>query len=350
MRVDVELGERSYAVAIDRGARHLLADLVATRAPDAQLAVVITPASLSQMPWFDLDPGVPTVTLTVPDGEAAKRFDVIEALCEQMSALTVSRRDIVVGVGGGATTDAAGFAAAVYLRGVALAQVPTTLVGQVDAAIGGKTAVDLAAGKNLVGAFHQPVGVLCDLDTLETLPAREMGGGRGEIAKCWILSGLGAEEVSSAGLMGWIAHAVELKAEIVSADEREGGRRALLNYGHTLAHSLEAVQLAGRDLDLLHGEAVAIGVAFAARLARSLGRVGDSVVVEHDAVLDAFAIPRTLPQDLNVTQVIEAMARDKKAHHDLSFVLDGPRGFETVHGVPVDVVRSALLEFEEECA
>jgi len=272
----------------------------------------------------------------------------IEALCVAFSNAGLSRRDVVVAVGGGATTDLVGFAAAVYLRGVSVVHVATSLVAQVDAAIGGKTGVNLTSGKNLVGAFHQPLGVLCDLDVLSTLSERERIGGHGEIAKCWLLRNGSRAMLDQVSTEELIVESVRLKAEIVGSDEREGAQRALLNYGHTLAHALEASALAGGDVEIRHGEAVGIGLAFAVRLARRLGRVGDDAVRTHDEVLDFFSLPRHLDQHWSVDELVLAMGRDKKAHHDLTFVLAGPDGYESVAGVPEWVVREELSAFQGE--
>jgi 5-deoxy-5-amino-3-dehydroquinate synthase len=348
VRVTVDLAERSYDVVVEPGARHQLAALVAARAPRAAAVAIVASERIQRQPWFDLDPGVASSVVTVPDGEGAKRLETVEALCTRFAEMGLSRRDLIVSAGGGAATDVAGFAAAVYLRGVAVVHVATSLVAQVDAAIGGKTGVNLAVGKNLVGAFHQPLGVLCDLETLATLPERERRCGLGEIAKCWLLEGHDANELRERGEAAWVAAAVGLKATIVSADERESGARALLNYGHTLAHALEAEQLGGHEIDLAHGEAVAIGLAFAVRLAWRLGRVAESEVARHDAVLDALGLPRTLPDGLSHERLLAAMGRDKKAHHSLSFVLDGPDGFELVSGIDPAQVLAALEEFEGE--
>lgn len=348
MIVPVDLGERSYEVVLEEGARHRLAALIGARAPKAQTVAMVTSDSLAEQSWFDFDSGRAQHVVTVPDGENAKTFATLEHLLGRLADLELSRDDVIVGVGGGATTDLAGFAAAVYLRGVALVQVPTSLVGQVDAAIGGKTAVNLEAGKNLVGAFHQPIGVLCDYETLSTLPERERVGALGEVAKCWLLEGGHAAELAAVSLQDLILMSVRLKATIVSADEHEGGRRALLNYGHTLAHALEKVSLA-RDVDeLRHGEAVAIGLAFAVRLAHTLGRVGTSEIERHDDVLSALGLSIEVPKNFPTSTLLEAMAHDKKAHHDLTFVLAGAEGFDVVRGVDPKVVSETLDSFRGE--
>jgi 5-deoxy-5-amino-3-dehydroquinate synthase len=348
VNITVDLKERSYDVVVEEGARDGLADLLGRRAPHAKCAVIVTSSPLDEQPWFDLSSGVDQFIVVVPEGESAKTIGPYERLLNSMAEHRLSRDDVVVGVGGGATTDLAGFAAATYLRGVALIQVPTSLVAQVDAAIGGKTGINIAAGKNLVGAFHQPVGVLCDTSVLSTLPERERRNGLGEIAKCWLLESRDASDVATTPLADLIELSVQLKATIVASDEREGDARVLLNYGHTLAHALEAVVLAENSDELRHGEAVAVGLAFAARLARALGRVGDDVVAAHDSVLDEFGLQRHLGGHFDVDTLIDFMTHDKKARHDLSFVLDGPQGFELVRGVEPSVVRTTLDLFKGE--
>jgi 5-deoxy-5-amino-3-dehydroquinate synthase len=308
----------------------------------------VTSGSLETAPWFDLKSGREQFIVRVPDGEAAKSLEVLGALLEELAELRFSRDDVVVGVGGGAITDLAGFAAATFLRGVALVQIPTSLVGQVDAAIGGKTGVNLRAGKNLAGAFYQPLGVLCDTSTLATLPERERLSGLGEVAKCWLLEERGVEDLRDASLASLIEMSAGLKARLVSDDEREGSSRVLLNYGHTLAHALEKIALQ-RDADeLRHGEAVAIGVAFAARLARALERVSDDEVAYHDEVLDVLGLDGRLPEAFVVDELVEAMTFDKKGRHDLRFVLAGPGGYELVAGVGPSVVGTVLRQFKGE--
>src|SRR5665213_1737259 len=231
MNVVVDLGDRSYDVVLAEGARHQLAELIARRAASARVAVLVTTPSVAAQPWFNIASGIDQHLLTVPDGEAAKTLDVFEVLLEEVAQFELSRSDVLIGVGGGALTDLVGFVAATYLRGVSLVQIPTTLVGQVDAAIGGKTGVNLRSGKNLVGAFHQPIGVLCDFETITTLPERERLSGLGEVAKCWILEGGFAAELTDVSLHDLVVMSVKLKAAIVSADEHEGGRRALMFIG-----------------------------------------------------------------------------------------------------------------------
>jgi 5-deoxy-5-amino-3-dehydroquinate synthase len=348
VKFKVELAERSYDVVVRDGARDELVALIAERAPRAKSVAVVTSASLAQQPWFDLTSGLEQFTVYVPEGESAKTMTALDELLEAFAERRLSRNDVVVAVGGGAVTDLAGFAAAVYLRGVALVQVPTSLVGQVDAAIGGKTGVNLVAGKNLVGAFYQPLGVLCDTKVLETLPSRERLSGLGEVAKCWLLENRDVDFLRRASLNSLIETAVGLKVAIVGVDEREGSSRVLLNYGHTLAHALEKLALRHVTDELRHGEAVAIGLAFAARLARALDRVGDDVVGYHDAVLATLELDGRLPHHYNTEEVLEAMTFDKKARHDLSFVLAGVDGYSLVTGLDRVIVANVLEHFKGE--
>ena len=233
-------------------------------------------------------------------------------------------------------TDLAGFVAAVYHRGMSYVSVPTTLLAQVDAAIGGKTGVNLPEGKNLVGAFWQPHAVLCDTDVLATLPSRELRSGQGELAKYHFLSG---DDLDALDLADRIAAAVRIKAEVVAADEREGGRRAILNYGHTLAHAIET---AGR-YDLRHGEAVAVGLVYAAEVAVRMGRIDDNRVAEHRRVVGGYGLPVRLPAMLDDDEeLLGLFGRDKKAVDGLTLVLDSDRGVEPVAGVPEPVLRDAL--------
>ncbi|MGC1238746.1 MAG: 3-dehydroquinate synthase family protein [Acidimicrobiales bacterium] len=346
MNFTVELAERSYDVVVGDGARDELAAMIATRAPRAKSVVIVTSASLAHQPWFSLSSGLEQFTILAPEGESAKTMDALADLLEAFAERRLSRDDVIVAVGGGAITDLAGFAAATYLRGVALVQVPTSLVGQVDAAIGGKTGVNLAAGKNLVGAFYQPLGVLCDTSVLKTLAPRERLSGLGEVAKCWLLEKRSVEDLRDASLDSLIEMAVGLKVAVVGADEREGSTRVLLNYGHTLAHALEKLALRRGPDELRHGEAVAIGLAFAARLARALDRVGDDEVKYHDEVLETLELDGRLPGNYDTDELLEAMTFDKKARHDLSFVLAGVDGYSLVTGIDRPVVANVLERFK----
>ncbi|MEZ5255986.1 MAG: 3-dehydroquinate synthase family protein [Ilumatobacteraceae bacterium] len=284
----------------------------------------------------DVDPGIPADVVEIGIGEHHKSLSTIEEICRTAARCGLTRNDCIIGVGGGMVTDVAGFAAASYHRGIPVVHVATSLLGMVDAAIGGKTGVNIAEGKNLVGAFWQPSGVVCDTATLATLPPREVRCGRGEMAKYHFLTGddlLAMDEVDR------IARCVRIKADVVASDEREGGRRALLNYGHTLAHALESAT----DHALAHGEAVAIGLVYAAHLARAMGRIDDARVTDHyDVVHGAYELDVALPAGLDTGDLIVRMGRDKKALDGLTFVLDGPDGVEVVPGVPEAALRDAF--------
>ena len=330
--VEVSLGDRTYPVLVGPGVRNELASVLP---PTATRAAVVTQAGIG----LDVDPGREHRTFEIGDGEASKTLATVEELCRGWASWGLTRADVVVAVGGGLVTDVAGFAAATYHRGVPVVHVPTTLLAMVDAAIGGKNGVNLPEGKNLVGAFWQPLAVLCDLDALATLPPRELRSGQGELAKYHFLADT---DLLALDLGDRIAAAVQIKADVVAADEREDPTnrrgRATLNYGHTLAHALE-IETAH---DLRHGEAVGIGLAYAAALARRLGRIDDARVAEHHRVLAAYELAAALPPGADHDQLVSLMGRDKKAIGGLTFVLDGPDGVEVVPGVSDADARAAL--------
>ena len=330
--VNVPLGERSYDVLVGSGARRELAALLPR---SARRAAIVTQEGIP----LDVDAGVQSQRLIVGDGEEHKNLATIEQLCRRFADMGLTRNDVVIGLGGGMVTDLAGFAAASWHRGIAVVHVSTTLVGMVDAAIGGKTGVNLPEGKNLVGAYWQPAGVICDLDALATLPPRELRCGRGEMAKYHFLTGV---DLLAMGEAERIACCVQIKAGIVADDEREGGRRALLNYGHTLAHALEIAT----NHSLAHGEAVAVGLVYAAHLAHRMGRIdADRVRYHYDVVASAYELDTSLPSGLSAADLVALMARDKKVLSDgLTFVLDGPRGVEVVPGVPADLALATLAD------
>jgi len=305
--------------------------------------------------------GLAVHPLEVPAGEAAKRLDVVAGLYERLAQVPTHRADPVVAVGGGATTDAAGFAAATWLRGVPLVNLPTTLLGMVDAAIGGKTGIDLPAGKNLVGAFHQPLAVVADLDALAGLPPVEVRSGLAEVAKAGLVGdpGLVAALAGVAGpaaagdpeaLAPLVEAAVRVKVAVVAADEREAAApgsasRLILNYGHTLGHALE--RLAGYR-GLRHGEAVALGMVFAARVAEAVGLAAPGLAGGHVELLRAVGLPVGGVQ-LDPDAVLAAMATDKKHHQGPRLVLLRDVGAPAIvpapeRGVLVAAIRSLAEE------
>jgi len=330
--VPVLLDDRSYDVLIGPGARHRLLEVMPM---GTRRAAIVTQRGID----VAVDTGLEQRTFFIGDGESAKDLETVEELCRQFSRWGLTRADAIVSVGGGVVTDTVGFAAAVYHRGLPVVHVATSLLAQVDAAIGGKTGVNLPEGKNLVGAFWQPAAVLCDTEVLETLPPREYRSGLGEMAK---YAFLGVERLPDLALDEAVAACVRCKAGIVGADERESGLRAILNYGHTLGHALET---AGR-YDLRHGEAVAVGLMFAAHLARRLGRIDEARVGEHRAVIGGYDLPAKLPSGAvgQVDELVDLMGRDKKAVAGHTFVLDGPRGVEVVRDIDRDDVVATLKE------
>jgi 5-deoxy-5-amino-3-dehydroquinate synthase len=298
--------------------------------------------------------GEQTDVFLIGDGEAAKTLASVDHLCSELAAWGLLRGDAIVALGGGVVGDTAGFAAAVYHRGIAVVQAPTTLLAQVDAAIGGKTAVNLPEGKNLVGAFHQPLAVLADVTTLATLPPREYRAGLGEVAKYALMPGgdavaalVGAERDAILDreprvLTELVAACAAMKAEVVAADpEERTGLRAALNYGHTLAHALETTC----GYELFHGEAVAIGLVFAGALAVALERTDADAAERHRALVESLGLPTSVPGDVDASALLDVMHHDKKSVGGLTFVLPGATGLEAVHDPDpraVDVAFAAV--------
>ena len=277
------------------------------------------------------DKGIDAHRIEIPDAEAGKDLPVVAFIWEVLGRIGIDRKDAIVSIGGGAATDVAGFAAATWLRGVDIVHVPTTLLGMVDAAVGGKTGINTEAGKNLVGAFHQPAAVLVDLNTLSTLPANELVAGMAEIVKAGfiadpvILDLIEADPqvaVDPAGdvLPELIRRAIAVKAAVVAADEKESALREILNYGHTLAHAIERRE----RYQWRHGAAVSVGLVFAAELARLAGRLDDATVARHRDILTSLGLPVSYDADA-LPQLMESMAGDKKTRSGvLRFVvLDG---------------------------
>jgi len=333
-RVDVRLPGREYPVLIGHGAVNQINQVLP---PAARRAIIVTQEGIPAN--FTLP--IESKTVVIGQGEPAKSLATIEDLSQQFAQMGITRQDVIIGVGGGMVTDVAGFAAATWHRGTPVVHVATSLLAMVDAAIGGKTGVNLPQGKNLVGAFWQPSAVICDLDFLSTLPERELRCGLGEVAKYHFLTG---DDLLSLSLDERVARCVSIKGAFVEQDERESGKRAFLNYGHTLAHALETV---GKH-QLAHGEAVAIGLIFAARLARALERIDDARVDYHELVVgQTYSLQTRMPTGLDINELMAAMARDKKALNGLTFILDSSNGLEIVSDIPADVVRSELVNFSQ---
>lgn len=360
--VAVGLGERAYEVMIAPG---LLAEAGARIAPLARrnrLAVVsdetvwgrhgaALAASLQAA-------GLQALPVVVPPGEQTKSFEGLADVTDRLLALELDRGDLIVAFGGGVVGDLAGFAAAIYKRGVDFVQIPTTLLAQVDSSVGGKTAIDTPRGKNLVGAFHQPRLVLADLDVLTTLPEREMRAGYAEVIKYGLLGDFAFFEwleahgrevltLEPAALAHAVARSIEMKAEIVAEDETERGRRALLNLGHTFGHALESET--GYGAALLHGEAVAAGMAQAFRFSAAQGLCPAQDAVRAEAAIAAAGLPTRLSDipghPFDADRLVRHMAQDKKAEGgQLTFILARRLGEAfTAKGVDARAVRDFLI-------
>ncbi|MFV0495058.1 3-dehydroquinate synthase [Mycobacterium sp.] len=275
--------------------------------------------------------GIDAHRIEIPDAEAGKDLPVVGFIWEVLGRIGIGRKDALVSLGGGAATDVAGFAAATWLRGVAIVHVPTSLLGMVDAAVGGKTGINTDAGKNLVGAFHQPLAVLADLSTLKTLPHNEVVAGMAEVVKAGfiadpvILDLIEADPQAALATGGdvlaeLVHRAIAVKAEVVAADEKESELREILNYGHTLGHAIERRE----RYQWRHGAAVSVGLVFAAELARLTGRLDDATAQRHREILTSLGLPVSYDPDA-LPQLIEFMAGDKKTRAGvLRFVvLDG---------------------------
>lgn len=298
------------------------------------------------------DNGVDAHRIEIPDAEAGKDLPVVGFIWEVLGRIGIGRKDAIVSLGGGAATDVAGFAAATWLRGIDIVHVPTTLLGMVDAAVGGKTGINTDAGKNLVGAFHQPAAVLVDLATLETLPRNEIVAGMAEIVKAGfiadpvILDLIEADPEAALDPGGdvlpeLIRRAVVVKADVVAADEKESQLREILNYGHTLAHAIERRE----RYRWRHGAAVSVGLVFAAELGRLAGRLDDETASRHRAILTSLGLPVSYDADA-LPQLIESMAGDKKTRSGvLRFVvLDGLAKPGRLEGPDPSLLAAAYAE------
>lgn len=356
-QVNIDLADRSYGILIGAG----LLDQQASYAglPQAASALIVTNTTVAPLYAQRLQAALagrfPTVhTVELPDGEAFKGWETLNRIFDALLALGCDRKTVLFALGGGVVGDMTGFAAASYMRGVPFVQVPTTLLAQVDSSVGGKTAINHPLGKNMIGAFYQPQRVICDLATLKTLPPRELSAGLAEVIKYgpiadmaffeWIeshLDGLLAQDPTA--LAYAVKRSCEIKAWVVGQDEREAGLRAILNFGHTFGHAIEAGMGYGQ---WLHGEAVGCGLVMAARLSQALGLVDRPFVERLTALVRRAGLPVLAPvldaQD-NTGRYLGLMRVDKKAEAgEIKFVLiDGP-GLATVRGAPDALVAQVI--------
>jgi 3-dehydroquinate synthase len=349
--VDV-LVDRPYPVIIGTG---LLDDLTRVLDGRHRVAILHQPALAATAESIRnalADKGIDAHRIEIPDAEAGKELPVVGFIWEVLGRIGIGRKDAVISLGGGAATDVSGFAAATWLRGVDIVHVPTTLLAMVDAAVGGKTGINTDAGKNLVGAFHQPLAVLVDLATLETLPPNEIVAGMAEIVKTGfiadpvILDMIEADPAAALDPTGTvlpelIRRSVAVKAGVVAADERESELREILNYGHTLAHAIERRE----RFQWRHGAAVSVGLVFAAELGRLAGRLDDGTAARHKAILTSLGLPVEYDADA-FPQLLEYMAGDKKTRAGvLRFVvLDGLAKPGRLEGPDPALVAAAYSE------
>ncbi|WP_313815691.1 3-dehydroquinate synthase [Citricoccus sp.] len=349
-------GTGGYDVVVGRGLLGRLPDMLG---PSVRRVLVIHPRALratGDVVKADLETaGFQALTAEIPDAEEGKHIQVAAFCWQVLGQNDFTRSDAVVSVGGGSVSDVAGFVAATWLRGVRVVHFPTTLLGMVDAAVGGKTGINTAEGKNLVGAFHPPAGVLADLDTLLTLPPNELVSGLAEVVKCGFIadpeiltiiesSPEQAQNPHSDQLRELIERSIAVKAQVVSHDLREAGAREMLNYGHTLAH---AIELAER-YQWRHGAAVSVGLVFAAELARSVGRLDDATADRHRTILESLGLPTSYSSGRWET-LLDGIRRDKKNRGDqLRFVLLDGLGKPTTYDVPdASLLFAAYQEIAE---
>jgi len=321
--VTVGLGERSYPIMIGRGVLGDIGSFLRQHPVGNRYCIVSddTVAPLYANTLLDAlaEQGIQADLITFPAGEANKHLQTVADLASQLARLRYDRSDALVALGGGVTGDIAGFLASMYMRGIPFVQVPTTLLAQVDSSVGGKTGVDLPEGKNLVGAFYQPRAVFIDPDVLSTLAREELLGGLAEVIKYGIIWDREffefleqkREDILSlydSALLPLLARCCEIKAQVVSMDEREGGLRRILNYGHTIGHAVEAAS----DFQLIHGLAISIGMRAAADLAVRGGHLSDNEASRIRSLLQAYSLPVSIPRDLDRNQIRKFLERDKK--------------------------------------
>ncbi|KHD74898.1 3-dehydroquinate synthase [Actinoplanes utahensis] len=340
-------GDRPYDVVVGRG---LAGELPSMIEGAARVAVLHPPALRARAEAVAAAAGAATVVpIEVPDAERGKSIEVAARCWDTLGEAGFTRTDVVVGVGGGATTDLAGYVAAAWLRGVRWVPVATSVAGMVDAAVGGKTAVNIAAGKNLVGAFHPPAGVICDLDALDTLPAADIAAGLAEVVKGGFIADPRILELIEADpaaaldprgdvLRELVERKIRVKADVVGVDLLESGLREILNYGHTLGHAIERHE----KYTWRHGDAIAVGLIFAAELGRLTGRLDEATAARHRTVLESLGLPTAYRADA-FDDLLPAMRVDKKARAaTLRFVvLDGLAKPGILAGPDEDVLRAA---------
>ncbi|WP_417849733.1 3-dehydroquinate synthase [Thalassoglobus sp.] len=365
--VPVNLGDRSYEILIGQGLLKQTAEIIhpwlvakagKREHPSAFLVTDQNVTSYAETVSQSLESqGWRTTTFTMEPGETSKSLEVISKAWDSLVEFRADRRTVVIAIGGGVVGDSAGFMAATFNRGLPFVQIPTTLLADVDSSVGGKVGINHPQAKNLIGAFHQPLGVLIDTQTFKTLPDREYKAGWAEVIKYGVIldeeffafleQNIGPIQQREEGVLRTaISRSCELKAQVVEQDEYERtGLRAVLNYGHTYCHAFEALTGYG---ELLHGEAVSIGIVYASRLAEKMGRIERQLTDQQIGLLDAVGLPLnvTSPERISVEEIIGRMKLDKKTvGGKLRFVLPTRLGHvELVEDVPEELVRETLIE------
>ena len=349
-------GDSPYEVVIGRS---LLNHVASCLSEKTKKVLIVHPVALSHsaeaLREELISSGFEAILAGVPDTEEAKRVEVAAFCWQVLGQADFTRTDAIIGFGGGSTTDLAGFVAATWLRGVDVVQIPTTVLAMVDAAVGGKTAINTAEGKNLVGVFHSPRAVLVDLDTLATLPRNEVLAGFAEIAKCGFIGDprileiieddiAAATNTESSEFFELVERSIAIKAKVVSADFKESGLREILNYGHTLGHAIEH----NERYQWRHGAAIAVGMMFVAELARLAGRLDDAAVERHRSIFKLIGLPTTYPAR-EFDKLLAAMQRDKKTRSGvLRFVvLDGISKPTIMQAPTTEMLHAAYQEIAE---
>jgi 3-dehydroquinate synthase len=356
-KIRVELAERSYDIIIGSNILDKLGENLKALNLSPRVAIVSNPTIFSlygeRISESVKKSGFHALTVTIPDGEEYKDLLRVQHIYDELLAHKLDRSSALIALGGGVIGDMTGFAASTYMRGISYVQVPTTLLAQVDSAVGGKTGVNHSLGKNMIGTFWQPALVWIDVETLQTLPKREVLSGLAEVIKYGVIYDKGLFDfietnrdmilnLDRNALTHIIKRSCKIKAEVVAKDERESGLRAILNYGHTIGHAIETVT---GYTQFLHGEAVAIGMYREAVLSHLLGFIPQEQVSRIKAVIDSYGLPSAMPPDLNVDKLLASMQLDKKTEAgQLKFILPEKIGAVRIHkGITEKAIRESLV-------
>lgn len=331
--------DRKYQILVDTDYSVEIANIAKAH----QRVVLIAPAKLLKI--IKLKKISNLIVITVPDGELQKNVKTLEKIWSELGKQKISRADAIIGLGGGATTDLAGFAAATWLRGIAWYAIPTSLAAMVDAAIGGKTAINSSSGKNLIGSFYSPSGVYIDLQFLQTLPARDLSAGMAEVIKCGYISDKKILKFAQDDVLDFkelIYRSIKVKSDVVNRDFKESKLREILNYGHTLGHAIEKHS----KFKLRHGEAVSIGLVFAAELSNIVGDLPADVVEEHRRILGSFNLPISYPKQ-HLAALEKLMISDKKVKgNQIRFIglkkIGKPTWFDSVNSKQIKLAYERI--------